>query len=289
MAVSIIIPTFNRSKSLLKCLNALSKQSIDRSWEVIVVDDGGKTGLNEIIQSFAQSLEIKLIKQENKGPAAARNLGVKQAKGEYIAFLDDDCEPMPYWISALYKNARYGCMVGGRTENKLKENVYSEASQLIVSYLYEYFKDTPWYFFTSNNFLLDKATFLSSGGFDETFKTSAGEDREFCVRWSHLGNRMEYNPAAVIYHAHEMNLWSFWKQHFKYGKAAVDFCRKIKDLGIPDLKPSTRFYISLFSFAWNVEEFNYSKKFGLVFFLFVSQAATFFGFLSTKRTFKILR
>lgn len=282
MDISIIIPTFNRKSALKKCLNALQRQSIDKNWEVIIVDDGGSVELSELMKRIDQNLDIKLVRQDNKGPAAARNYGVRLAKGEYIAFLDDDCEPQEGWLQNLMINANEGVMTGGKTTNKLHDNPYSETSQLLVSFLYEYFEGKMWYFFTSNNLLVDKKSFLEIGGFDETFETAAGEDRELCARWSLSNYKLQYESRAVIWHSHLLNFISFWRQHYKYGKAAILYREKIRKSGMNNTPLEIRFYFRLLGFPFS-RDYRFVQKLKLSILLFLSQIATLFGAIMSVR------
>lgn len=246
------------------------------------MDDGGDQDLNGSVQGFKSDLNILLIRQENQGPATARNAGVQEAKGDFIVFLDDDCEPQPDWLATLYPKAQRNTISGGKIENKLVHNSFSETSQRLVSFLYSEWKDTPWYFFTSNNFMVHRQTFLQAGGFDENFPTSAGEDREFCARWIHLGNQMEYVPTAIVNHAHDLKLRSFWKMHSKYGGAAYLFGGKIKRLGVDALKPRISFYMHLFGFVLQQKELGFKRAVSISFLIFVSQLATLFGLMKEK-------
>lgn len=85
--ISVVIPTFNRSAFLKKAIGSVLSQSY-QDFELIVIDDGSEDDTSRVVASFDSG--IKYIKQKNKGPAAARNLGIKNSKGEFIAFLDSD-------------------------------------------------------------------------------------------------------------------------------------------------------------------------------------------------------
>jgi len=248
-SVSIVIPTFNRPQALKACLAALKAQDYRGSWEVIVVDDGSYTDTGAIIAAFSGRVNLHLLRQDNRGPAAARNAGVQQAKYDYLAFLDDDCEPDPNWLESMATHLISGLLVGGRTENKLSSNLYSETSQLLVAYLYEYFKNTPWYFFTSNNFAMDKISFLQVGGFDQSFLTSAGEDRAFCVKWGHQGKRLEYVSDALVWHSHKLTFQTFCQLHMKYGRASRQFRTKLSEWGVEPVRTKMSFYTGLLAFA----------------------------------------
>jgi glycosyltransferase involved in cell wall biosynthesis len=103
--ISVVIPTHNRTRLLESCLQALFCQTLHRyRFEVIVVTDGPDAATAELIDSKFRELDfsIKLLSlPEKRGPAAARNLGWKNARAALIAFTDDDCLPDPNWLSNL--------------------------------------------------------------------------------------------------------------------------------------------------------------------------------------------
>ncbi|MFY0594222.1 glycosyltransferase family 2 protein [Roseivirga sp.] len=282
--ISVVIPTYNRPEALSKCLQALERQTLDEDWEVLVVDDGGETDLEPIVLMFEHRLNVTLLKQENSGPASARNNGVQKARGKYIAFLDDDCEPEETWLQELLKHARPGVVVGGKTENKLHSNRYAEASQQLVSFLYEVWYDTTWFFFTSNNFLIHRQCFLDAGSFDESFTRAAGEDREFCTRLLNQGYKLNHAPKAIINHSHHLSLKSYWRQHFNYGKAAVRYRTKLFSYGVPLPKAKLGFYMAMLKYPMHLSEFRVSKRLTLSGIIAISQLATFLGYLAGRRS-----
>lgn len=85
--VSVIIPTHNRAAFLKKAIDSVLGQSC-RDYELVVVDDGSSDGTAELLASYGD--RIISVRQENRGPSAARNLGIARARGEFIAFLDSD-------------------------------------------------------------------------------------------------------------------------------------------------------------------------------------------------------
>lgn len=222
---SIIVPTYNRPRQLLRCLRALEALDypLDR-FEVIVVNDGGDQSLAEIVAEFEPRLHLQYVWQENLGPAVARNRGAGLANGRFLAFTDDDCAPASSWLEKLATQlmAEPQKMVGGYTRNALHRNPFSITSQLLVDFLYHYHNktDSRARFFTSNNFAVSANLFWEVGGFEEAMSLAAGEDREFCDRWLDYGLEMVYMRGAVIYHAHHLQFISFWRQHFNYGRGA---------------------------------------------------------------------
>ena len=85
--VSIIIPTYNRAEFLTEALNSIMSQTY-KDFELIVVDDGSSDNTKEVVKNFDG--EIKYLYRKNQGVSAARNLGINEAKGEFLSFLDSD-------------------------------------------------------------------------------------------------------------------------------------------------------------------------------------------------------
>lgn len=225
---TVIVPTYNRPAALARCLAGLAEQDYPRElWEVVVVDDGGAAALDGIIEEAAERMRVRLLRKEHRGPGHARNHGVRHAEGELIAFTDDDCKPEPNWLRefAAAHAADPDALLGGHTWNALPSDRYAQASQLLIDYLYSYYnlerEDAQ--FFTSNNMAVGRDAFLEVGGFDPLFRYAAGEDRELCARWRHLGRRLVYVPVARVAHAHALTMRTFLRQHVGYGRGAYYF------------------------------------------------------------------
>jgi GT2 family glycosyltransferase len=252
--VSVVVPTFNRPASLRACLGALAASTYPKDrFEVVVVDDGSDEPLDPLVEARLPTLPARLYRQANAGPAAARNAGARCARGELLAFTDDDCLPEPDWLDALVRRSgeEPHLMVGGVTVNALPDNIYSSASQQLISYLYEYTAqrtraDTWSGFFASNNLCVPRSDFEALGGFDRTFPFAAGEDRDFCDRWSASGRPMAFAPDARILHAHHLTLARFWRQHWAYGRGAYHFHTARSRRGAGPMRPEPlRFYLDL--------------------------------------------
>lgn len=253
---SIIIPTRNRPSQLTTCLESIVHQTYPRQYfEVIVIDDGSTISIEPVISKFHDRLNLAFFTQQNRGPASARNTGAAKAKGRYLAFTDDDCTPAPDWLQKLEGrfHSSSGLMVGGRTLNAMTGNAYSNASQDLISYLYEYYnadKDNA-RFLTSNNIAVPAESFRTLGGFDPEYPSAAAEDRDFCDRWQFCGYGMIYAPEVIVYHRHHLSPIAFWRQHFGYGLGAsrfhkmryrrVDKCLRLEPLS---------FYINLICYPF---------------------------------------
>ena len=97
--ISVIIPLYNKETGIATALRSLLSQTY-QDFEVIVVDDGSTDGSVAIVETFNDQ-RIKLIQQQNAGVSAARNRGIAEAKGKYIAFLDADDEWMPGFLEEI--------------------------------------------------------------------------------------------------------------------------------------------------------------------------------------------
>lgn len=286
---SLIIPTYNRPERLRTCLGSLMQLNYPRDrFEVIIVDDGSDQPLDSLVNESQNALNLTLIRQANGGPAQARNTGATAAKGEYLAFTDDDCTLDPNWLSAIENgfSKTPNALLGGKTVNALPNNLYSTASQLLIDYLYQYYNQNPTQaqFFASNNFALKRDLFAQIGQFDVSFPLAAGEDREFCDRWQHHGYCLCYIPEAIIYHSHQLSLSRFWRQHFNYGRGAFHFHQIRTKRGLERIKvePSS-FYFDLLAYPFSDFQ-QRRRKIPLSLLFFVSQVANVMGFFWEKRT-----
>lgn len=228
--LSVIIPTYCRLQQLDACLGKLAEQTYPRDqFQVIVVDDGGTHPLDALVKGYKQKLDITLIRQQNSGPAVARNKGAAVARGVLLVFTDDDCLPDVRWLEAFAKRHRQApqALLGGTVVNHFVENTWAVTSQVILDSSYEFFNRDPddARFFASCNIALPASGYRDMGGFSPAFRT-ASEDRELCDRWKWQGNHLLSVPEAVVEHAKELQLGSFVRQHFSYGCGAFQYHRE---------------------------------------------------------------
>ena len=246
---SIIVPTFDRNASLTGCVQALRglDYPCDR-FEIIIVDDGSRVPVKLSDPHPGNGVLTTVLRQSNGGPASARNLGARHARGDILAFTDDDCAPDPHWLIEMTRSFDDvpGGLFGGRTINGLVDNAYSSASQMIVDEAYAYFlkRESDLRFFSSNNMVVSAQLFHEHGGFDSSFQTS--EDRDFCDRWIRRGHPLVYIPHAIVHHRHHLTFTTFFRQHFHYGRGAYQFYRGRAQRGGTLLKPDLGFYASVF-------------------------------------------
>lgn len=247
-AWSVIVPTYNRPHQLARCVDALSRvEPPAGGFEVIVVDDGSSQGVDDVRRAATGTAPaVRYAAQAHAGPGAARNTGARLAVGTWLAFTDDDCEPSSGWLLAFERAivAHPHALAGGVVRNAVPDSMFSEASQQLAGFVAGWFDGTARErFFTSNNIALARAAFLDAGGFDEAFGASAGEDREFCDRWTAQGRDSMQVADAIVDHNHALSLRSFLRQHHGYGRAAQRFRQGRRAAGRP-IRIDPSFYLA---------------------------------------------
>ena len=251
LTFSIIIPTHARPGSLRACMEGIAALDLDRErFEVIVVNDGGPESLDGILAGLPTDLSVRLLTQPRGGPGSARNAGAALACGTWLAFIDDDCVPAPDWLSAFERMFHDGDrrLLGGRVENALVGNAYSDASERISHFVYERSRTNgareP--FFTTNNISLRADLFHSLGGFATTIPGDTAEDKEFCDRWRAADLALAHAPDALVRHAHHLTFRRFLRQHFNYGRGILAFRLMRRDRQHHKLVPEpSTFYLDL--------------------------------------------
>ena len=211
--ISIIIPTCNRLQILKRTLHSLEKQTEGgQPFEVILIDDGSRDGTADYLKNASFSFPFHFFSQEHKGPAAARNAGLKTAGGKTVLFLNDDCLAAP---DLLYQHRRFRqkhgeCAVLGRIEWPPEVPLPPAVKELAYDYCFPYKKIinpayVPFHYFITGNLSAPLPEVIAAGGFDEHFRDAACEDIELGFRLQRRGLRLCYNPAAVAFHLHKLD------------------------------------------------------------------------------------
>lgn len=282
---SIVVPTRNRPRLLDECLAAMGALDYPHEdFEIMVVDDGSDPPPLDVIARHVDTLQLRCLRWAPQGPARARNYGLRHATGDYIVFTDDDCAPAPGWLKA-FDRAFESCPsagLGGPVLASPKNGIYGVASQMLVTFLYEYAKANPGQltFFCSNNLAFPRRSLLDLGGFDETFPLAAGEDRELCDRWI-VSHELYFAPAAVVSHRQDLNLVSFCAQHFRYGRGAFHFWAIRQARGGAGLRvQSWRFYWKMLGSPFTREKT--MRAMGVSFLLALSQVVNAAGYAAER-------
>lgn len=238
---SVVVPTYHRPRRLARLLGSLAQLRYPSTrFEVVVVDDGSPEPVEPHVAPFRRTLELVVARQDNSGPAAARNLGVRLAGGGSIALIDDDCTADPDWLTAFHGSVTTWptALHGGRVVNALTGNPYATANQLLLDFLYRHYAAGARLggFFTTNNLCVPRSGFEELGGFDSRLRF--GEDRDFCYRWALRDNQFRFARRAVVHHAHAVDLVGLLRLHFWYGGGSYELRRKVAARGLPPVETS---------------------------------------------------
>ncbi|MGQ0550328.1 MAG: glycosyltransferase family 2 protein [Armatimonadota bacterium] len=229
--LSVVIPTHNGGDVLHRALEALRAQEAppDR-FEVIVVDDGSTDGSTDGVDRRNGPVDMRLITQDNKGRAAARNRGVGEARGRSVLFLDADIWAKPGLISAHLAHHAEGRNIGVQgpwfPHPDSLVNMYMRARHMIPDILLRRRKGLSPFHVITRNFSIDTAAFWRAGGFDEKFTGYGWEDMELGLRLERDGVSLRYEPKAEAFHFHIQELSEAREKLRQAGEGAVYFWEK---------------------------------------------------------------
>jgi glycosyltransferase involved in cell wall biosynthesis len=207
MYISVVIPTYNRKPILEKCLKALENQQFTpgqplQTYEVVLVDDGSTDGTVAAFKNNPQYPHLRILEQSHQGPAAARNLGVQQAQGDTIIFIDSDLVVTESFLhchattlqSAYDRHSHRRFFTYGAVINTANfENPTQEPYKIT---------DFSAAYFATGNVAIDRHWLEKVGLFDTQFQLYGWEDLELGVRLKKEGLTLIKCPAAVGYHWH---------------------------------------------------------------------------------------
>lgn len=243
--ISVVVPTRDRPEALRKCLAALERQTVPV--EIVVIED-----------------------TEGRGPAWARNQGVRRAQGEVICFTDDDCEPEAGWAEALAAPIFSGEAEATSGPVSIGDGARAadKAWAAIVHHLQARAASpgtaSPGFVVTAN--LAVRRSLLERMPFDESFTAAAGEDRDWGERMVRRGSVPRFVSEATVVHRSGMRVWPFLRQQYRYGSGAARY--RGRDPGRHPGSPG--FYLGLLGAGFRV-----GLRPGLL--VCVAQAATIAG------------
>jgi GT2 family glycosyltransferase len=237
--VSVITPTYNRRDSLLATLRALERQTFPADqFEVLVIADGCTDGSAPACRALETPYTLRVIEQDNAGPAVARNAGCEQARAPLLVFLDDDVIPDPDFLTAhwrLHQQASKRVVIGPllRPSNaRLKPWVLWELATLERQYddmARGKWEPTPRQFYTGNASVA-RAAVLEAGGFNPEFRRA--EDVEMAYRLQASGYTFVFAPQARGLHYARRSFASWKSIASAYGRADVKMARALAKPGI---------------------------------------------------------
>jgi len=232
MEISVIIPTYNRFSQLKRCLASLATQDYpaDR-FEIIVIDDGSRDRAGQTKDVCRKAKHVKYITARNKGRSAARNLGIKNAAGDIIAFIDDDCVVARDWISqiaSLYKTYPDIQIIQGRINSVPTLNPIRKIQEIGFRMLRENcVTNKNAFFFGSNNASIRKANIFSHDlFFDEDLETR--DDIDLYYRIKKAGLDIIYSDEVAVIHLCQCSLSAFFKRYLGYGRGEYHLRKKWK-------------------------------------------------------------
>ena len=208
------------------------------SVEVIIVDDGSTDGTKEYFKKYNSQLDIKIFNQDNRGPGAARNLGMSHARGDYLLFIDSDCTvPRDYFeqIKKALSDYKYDAFGGPDTYREdfsslLKAINYSMTSFIGTGGTRGSKKSVTKYYPRSFNMGISRKVYQTIG---EMGGLRHGQDMDYSARIYKAGFKVGLIEKAYVYHKRRTSLWKFFKQIFNWGVARINLSRLHPEL----LKP----------------------------------------------------
>lgn len=253
--ISIVIPVYNGERDLEETLKSVFAQTY-RNTELIVVDDGSTDGTLQILDRYAG--QLRLIRQQNKGAAAARNLGVKEAKGSWIAFLDAD----DLWESSKLEQQMTACgscawsytdfiFFGGVNDGQ-RDSVFTPKHQ---GWILE--KIICGNFIGTSTVLVRRQALLDVGGFDESLRSI--QDWDLWVRLSSKYESCYLGEPLVRYRVHAKSVSRGTRKTFPNHMKVIDkiFSKNGAGKDLIHLKPAAKSASSLICSQIAEEEGDY--------------------------------
>jgi glycosyltransferase involved in cell wall biosynthesis len=195
--VSVIIPHFNDLEGLRKCLGRLRTQTLDPSrYEIIVADNNSSCGIAAVEQACEGVARV--VPAPIQGAAEARNAAVAVARGEVLAFTDQDCRPMPHWLERGVRALDAADVVGGRIVVFVDDPMRvtpAEAFELVFAFNNRRYVERKRFTVNANMFVWRDV--FARVGF---FRVGAPEDVDWGRRATALGFRLRYAADAVVEH-----------------------------------------------------------------------------------------
>jgi glycosyltransferase involved in cell wall biosynthesis len=230
--LSVVIPTKDRIGALTETLDRLARQrGVPGDWEVVVVDNGSADGTPEVVAARELPVPLRVLREPRRGPASARNTGVRAARGEVVLFLGDDMAPATDDLVAGHArlhherpDERYAVL--GKATWRPDKPV-SEVMRWLEAGgpQFQFHKLQPgpvWtfaYFYTPNVSL--KRSLLQRLPFDERFPFAAVEDVELGVRLDADGVVLDFHPELLVHHDHPTPLDASVRRMEKVGRSAA--------------------------------------------------------------------
>jgi GT2 family glycosyltransferase len=228
--VSVIIPAYNAAATIAGCVTALQRQAYDGHYEIIVIDDGSTDGTAQV----ACDAGAQVITTQRGRPAAARNAGIRWAKGAIICCTDADCVPHSDWlaqITAPFADPKVAACKGSYATRQRK--IVARFVQLEYEDKYDLLRSQQTIdFIDTYSAAYRRDVLLANGGFDERFDYL--EDQELSFRLAARGCRMEFREAAVVDHLHSSTLAAYLRKKALIGYWKAQVVRRFPERAVKD-------------------------------------------------------
>ena len=238
MDISVVICTYNRSRHLKNILNSLAEQEVSDEliWEIVVIDNNSKDDTKDVAEDFKLKtpIPVKYFTEEKQGLSHARNRGIVESEGKYVAFTDDDAIAEKNWVATLHQGLmRYGCeCVGGKiflkTDEELPKWLIKELWGFLgyLDYGDEHLSFDSEHYPFGGNMVFAREVFDRIGFFNPNYgrigsKDFGGEEYELFTRFLKTGGKGTYMPSAIVYHVigqEKLQKQYFRKIHYRAGE-----------------------------------------------------------------------
>ncbi|MCZ4520745.1 glycosyltransferase [Rhodococcus ruber] len=217
--VSVILPCFNGLPDVDVQLAALAAQDYEGDFEVIVSDNGSTDGLREHLDQLGLPVDIRWIDSSDvQGTSHAKNAGIAAARGDFLAFTDQDDAVYPNWLTALTRAAETADAVGGPIEvhtlNSPKVATWRDVPAPADRFETEYLP-----FAHGNNFAMWRRVVDQVGNFDENL-VAGGEDIDISWRIQQAGFSLAHTPDALVAYRLRDTVTATFRQGVRYGRSS---------------------------------------------------------------------
>lgn len=212
----VVIPAYNAEDTLGEQLRALAAQQVDFPWEVVVCDNGSTDNTLSVVRHWQARLPpLRLIDASaRRGPAAARNVGVRYTTAPLIAFCDADDVVGQGWLTAMRAALQQDAFVAGGLEgHRLNANNRASSSWTLDVFRHDILPQLS--ATSTNNMGIKRVVFEEVGGFEEALRT--GEDIDLCWRIQLAGHQLVHHPEIVLHVRKRDGLRAVFRQAYSYG------------------------------------------------------------------------
>ena len=233
--LSVVIPCFNDADDLPEQLDALAAQEWERPWEVVIADNGSTDHVHDVVDRFRDRVPgLRVVDASGrKGSAHARNVGVREAKGDSIVFVDADDRVAPGWLAAIGDALEEVAFVASRhdfaelNDPLVQRTRGNKQDRGLQPYNYPPFLPHA----SGSGLGIRRSVFEQVGGFDEGLQNL--QDTDLCWRVQLAGTELRFVDDAVVHYRFRESLEGIWVQGMNYGEHNVLLYKRYRDRGMP--------------------------------------------------------